>query len=300
MNGIIFNIQRFSIHDGPGIRTTMFFKGCNLRCFWCHNPEAWSMHPENQFFPEKCIACGACVETCSEGAQLLKGSERIYRRDLCTACMKCSEECFSGAIIASGKEISSQDAILELERDQEYYRQSGGGVTFSGGEPMLQVDFLRELLGAARQRGLHCAVDTAGNVPWGSFEEILPYTDLFLYDVKAFDPEVHRQATGVGNQRILENLGRLAGSGKDIWIRIPVIPGINDSAEEISQIAAYLAPLDGIRWVELLPFHTLGAEKYASLGKDYRARGLVPPSKQKMAELARLIENKGLAARCMD
>lgn len=300
MKGIIFNIQRFSIHDGPGVRTTVFLKGCNLSCFWCHNPEAALITPEIQFFPDKCIACGACVEACTQEAQMLSGNERIYLRDRCSQCLDCVDECFSGALVAAGKESTPQEVVAEIERDRAYYRHSGGGVTFSGGEPMLQKEFLKELLVKSRALGFHCAVDTAGNVPWEWLEEILPTTDLFLYDVKAFDAEIHRRATGVSNRRILENLARLAGSGKPIWIRIPVIPGVNDTPEEMSQIAAYLAPLKGIQWVELLPFHTLGSEKYTSLGRDYPARGLTPPSKQKLAELAKIIEGQNLAVRCMD
>jgi pyruvate formate lyase activating enzyme len=300
MKGIVFNIQRFSIHDGPGVRTTVFLKGCNLSCFWCHNPEAALITPEIEFFPEKCIACGACVQTCQYAAQELVANERVYRRDLCQQCLECVDECFSGALVTAGRQSTSQEVLAEIERDRGYYQHSGGGVTFSGGEPMLQKDFLKEMLVMSRASGFHRAVDTAGNVPWEWLEEVLPETDLFLYDIKAFDREIHQKATGVGNQRILENLVRLDGTGKPIWIRIPVIPGVNDSLEEISQIAAYLAPLKSVQWVELLPFHTLGSEKYASLGKDYPARGLTPPSKQKMAELAAILEGQHLSVRCMD
>jgi glycyl-radical enzyme activating protein len=300
MNGVIFNIQRFSIHDGPGVRTTVFLKGCNLHCFWCHNPEAASTVPEVQFFPDKCIACGACVEACSEGAQIIEDGQRIYLRDQCTQCLECTDECFSGALIVTGKESTPAEILQEIERDREYYRHSQGGVTFSGGEPLLQREFLKELLTTSRERGFHCAVDTAGNVPWSWLEEILPFTDLFLYDIKAFDPEIHQKATGVSNHRILENLARLSEAGKDIWIRIPVIPGVNDTPTEMTRIADYLVHKKGIQWVELLPFHTLGSEKYASLGRDYPARGVVPPSKPKMAELMSIYETKGLAVRCME
>jgi pyruvate formate lyase activating enzyme len=305
MQGTIFNIQRFSIHDGPGIRTTVFFKGCNLRCLWCHNPESASRAPEVEFYPDKCIACGACVEICPADAQELKGNgheptQRLYHRDLCRLCFQCIQECFSGALLASGKEVDTAQVMDEIERDQEYYRFSRGGVTFSGGEPLLQVDFLKSLLVECRQRGIHCAVDTAGNVAWELLEAIIPLTDLFLFDVKGFDEETHRRATGAGNQRILENLTRLSTTGSEIWIRIPVIPGINDSPAEIEQIAGFLAPLPGIRWVELLPFHSLGSEKYPSLGREYPMKGVKPPSKEKMTSLLDLFDARGLPARIMN
>jgi pyruvate formate lyase activating enzyme len=297
--GKIFNIQRFSIHDGPGIRTTVFLKGCNLRCFWCHNPEAARMQSEIQFFPEKCISCGACVEVCPEDAQLLTGNIRVYLRDACQACFRCVEECFSGALYKVGKEVTVSDVLKVIEEDQGYYHFSEGGVTFSGGEPLLQKPFLKAILLACRVRGIHTAVDTAGNISWEALDDIRSLVDLFLFDVKAFDEEIHRQATGVGNQLIYNNLKRLSETGSPIWVRFPVIPGVNDSEEEVRQIAAFLGPLQNIQWVELLPFHTLGSEKYASLGLDYPAAGTIPPSKEKMAKLQALFSEKGLNVRVM-
>lgn len=299
LSGTVFNIQRFSIHDGPGIRTTVFLKGCNLRCFWCHNPEAWETEPQVQFFPEKCIACGACVEVCENDAQLLNGDQRLYLRDLCTSCMSCVQECFSGALEQSGKVYTVEDILAEIERDRTYYQFSDGGVTFSGGEPFLQQPFLKEVLQACKEAGFHTAVDTALNVPWALVEEVLPYTDLFLVDVKAFDDEIHHQATGVSNRRILDNLKLLSAVHPQIWIRIPVIPGVNDSASELESISMYLATLESIRWIELLPFHTLGSEKYPSLGMDYPAQGLVMPSKNDMEKTLEVFQQKQLSARIM-
>lgn len=298
--GTIFNVQHFSIHDGPGVRTTVFLKGCNLRCFWCHNPEAAVMKSEMQFFPEKCIACGACVETCPEGAQLLERITRIYDRDRCRLCFRCVEECFSGALERIGREYGADEVMAEILRDRLYYQNSGGGVTFSGGEPLLQKDFLRTLLLACRQEGIHCAVDTAGNLPWESLAEIAPLADLFLYDVKAFDEETHRRATGVSNQRILSNLKRLSETGSSLWVRIPVIPGVNDSVEEMAQITGLLAGLKGIQRVELLPFHTLGSEKYASLGLTYPAEGVKLPGKSKMETFQAALVSAGVVSRIMD
>ena len=304
MDGILFNIQRFSIHDGPGIRTTVFFKGCNLRCFWCHNPESASLQPEVQFFPEKCIRCGACVAACPHGAQVLAPDssgelQRLYLRDQCQHCFQCVQECFSGALLRIGKTYSLADVLAEIERDLPYYRFNQGGVTFSGGEPLLQAEFLKALLSECRQRGIHCAVDTAGNVAWDLLAQVVPLADLFLYDLKAFNEETHRQATGAGNRRILDNLKRLSAAGCEIWIRIPVIPGVNDTQEEMSSIAGFLAPLPGIRWVELLPFHTLGSEKYASLGREYPARGITAPANDTMSLFQSTLERHGLAVRVM-
>ena len=297
--GVIFNIQRFSIHDGPGIRTTVFLKGCNLRCLWCHNPESVQKRPEVQFFPEKCLACGSCSAVCPHDAQLQQDNQRVYQRELCQVCGKCIDECFSDALVLSGEERGVEDILAEIRKDEEYFRSSGGGVTFSGGEPLLQPDFMHEILTECRKLGLHCAVDTAGNVAWQTFARIAPLTDLFLYDVKAFHAPIHRAATGVGNRLILENLKRLAGLGKPIWVRIPVIPGINDEPDEILEIARFLQPLKAVEWVELLPFHSLGAEKYASLGREYTAQGISVPHIADLNPLLELFADHQIRARAM-
>lgn len=297
--GTLFNIQRFSIHDGPGIRTTVFLKGCNLHCIWCHNPESVQKQPEIQFFPEKCIACGECVKICPHGAQILDGNQRIYVRDLCQQCGQCTQDCFSGALVLTGKEWTPAEVLAEVEQDAPYYQTSQGGVTLSGGEPLLQPEFVSQLLEGCRERGFHTALDTAGNVSWKTFESLLPLTDLFLYDVKAFHEDIHRRATAVSNRLILENLRRLAETGKPIWVRIPVVPGINNSPDEIGEIARFLAPFKSVEWVELMPFHTLGAEKYDSLGRDYTARGITPPGILAVEPLLKLFESYQVHARIM-
>ena len=240
------------------------------------------------------------MEACPEGAQILEGDQRIYLRDECQLCLRCTQECFAEGLIAVGQEYDVSGVIAQIEQDQPYYGFNGGGVTFSGGEPMLQVDFLKEVLKECQVRGIHCAVDTAGNVSWNLFEQIIPHTDLFLYDIKGFDEERHKKATGAGNQRILENLRRLNDDGCEIWVRIPVIPGVNDSEAEIYAIADFLAPMENIRWVELLPFHTLGSEKYPSLGREYPMSDVIPPSKDKMKELEAIFTAKGLPTRSME
>jgi pyruvate formate lyase activating enzyme len=299
MSGLVFNIQRFSIHDGPGIRTTVFLQGCNLRCFWCHNPESNPTHPVVQFYPDKCIACLRCVEVCPQGAQLSQNGLRMYDRQRCVTCGKCVDECFSRALVMAAKEYSAGEVMDEVLKDRDYYRDSRGGVTFSGGEPLLQKDFLCELLQASRAAGLHCAVDTAANLPWQNFEPLLPLTDLFLVDFKAFDEQRHREVTGVSNTRIKANLQRLARCGTPIWVRVPVIPGVNDSVAEIERMAGFLAPLENIEWVELLPFHHLGASKYDSLDMAYTSKSFNPPADDLMQSLVQAAERQGVKVRRM-
>ncbi len=251
---MIFDIQRNSFVDGPGIRTTVFFKGCNLRCKWCHNPESQSFEKQMLFYKDKCTGCGKCREVCPNHLQS------------CDFCGKCELYCPAEARKICGREYTSDEVLAEVIKDKAFYDNSGGGVTFSGGECMLQLDFLREILEKCKSAGIHTAVDTAGNVPWESFEKILPFTDLFLYDIKAFGAELHRKGTGVSNELILENLKNLSGRA-DIIVRIPVIGGYNDNDEEIRQIADFLKQIKIIK-AELLPYHAMGEHKYTALGRN--------------------------------
>ena len=332
MEGTIFNIQRFSIHDGPGIRTTVFLKGCNLRCFWCHNPESWSALPQIQHFPQKCISCGKCLSVCPRKAHQVQAEGRkVFDRAVCRACGTCATNCYSGALALTGKRMTVEEVVAEAEKDRLFYENSGGGVTFSGGEPLLQKEFLREALVECRRRGLHTAVDTAGNVPQDSFREILPHTCLFLFDMKAADPEKHKKATGVSNKRILDNLRQLAATAREqnspspcgegvapaaspaatpaatraatsaadagsfqIWVRIPVIPGLNDDTQEMMAMADILQNIPGIAKVELLPFHRLAAGKYESLDMEYLAREMEAPLPEQVEEWKQLFREKGI------
>ena len=251
---MIFDIQRNSYVDGPGIRTTVFFKGCNLRCKWCHNPESQSFEKQMMFYKDKCTGCGKCSEVCPNHLQS------------CDFCGKCELYCPAEARKICGREYTSDEVLAEVTKDKAFYDNSGGGVTFSGGECMLQLDFLCEILKKCKAAGIHTAVDTAGNVPWKSFEKILPFTDLFLYDIKAFGAELHRKGTGVSNELILENLKNLSGRA-DIIVRIPVIGGYNDNDEEIRQIADFLKQIKIIK-AELLPYHAMGEHKYTALGRN--------------------------------
>lgn len=266
----ITHLQRFSVHDGPGIRTTVFCKGCSLRCFWCHNPEAVEPAIRPWYSKERCIACGNCREGCP-----------------------------SGALSPTGRRIEQESLVKQLLGDVSHYQRTGGGITFSGGEPLLQAKELGEIMGDSALSGISRAVDTAGNVSWESFGEVLPYTDLFLYDVKCMDTERHRKGTGAGNDQIQENLERLCHTGKEIWIRIPVIPGWNDSDQEMSAIAQRLQELltipgCGIDRIQLLPFHRFGEEKYGRLGWEYPARELTPPSEEKMERMLGIFRETGL------
>ena len=273
--GIIFDIQRNSYVDGPGTRTTVFFKGCNLRCSWCHNPESWRKEKQLLFYRDKCAHCGACREVCGQ------------KEGECTLCGSCAAVCPNGAKQICGEEITAPELLKKLSRDRRFYDASGGGVTFSGGECMLQIEFLEQILLLCKQTGIHTAVDTAGNVPWESFEKILPYTDLFLYDIKAMDPAVHKRYTGTDNARILENLSRLLERGASLWIRIPVIPGVNDSPDEMERIKAFLRAYPKPEKVELLPYHPMGEHKYAAVGRS--AQTFAVPSSEAMSHLRTIL-----------
>lgn len=217
----IFNIQHFSVHDGPGVRTVVFFKGCSLHCRWCHNPESIHAAKEILLYPDRCIGCMACREVCPVGAQVFDETGHWIDRSKCIHCFKCCEECYADALVSVGEWRDTDSILKEILENKGYFDQSKGGVTFSGGECMLQPDALTELLKGCQAAGVHTAVDTAGNVPWESFEQVLPYTDLFLYDIKAMDAEVHKACTGVENGRILENFTRLADRGENIFVVIP-------------------------------------------------------------------------------
>ena len=294
MEGIIFNIQRYSINDGPGIRTTVFLKGCRLNCFWCHNPEGIEPKLEIQINYFKCIGCRRCIGVCSYGARKIIDGELVYSREKCKLCGKCVDVCYAGATEWVGTIMTVEKVIEEIERDCVFYNQSGGGVTFSGGEPMLQIAFLKELLRNSKQKKIHTALDTSGYTNWGGFEEILPYTDLFLYDLKLIDEHQHKIATGVSNKLVLSNLINLSKKCARIIIRVPIIPKVNNSIGEITEIANFIKGLDYIELVELLPFHQLGSGKYENLGKKYIAKDFSLLNKAEIRKIKNVFIKKGL------
>lgn len=257
MNATIFDIQRASFVDGPGIRTTVFFKGCHLRCKWCHNPESQDPKPEIMVHKNKCIGCGKCVDVCP------------HHLTSCNVCGACTDACPTGARQIYGYPKSIDDIVTEVAKDKAFYDTSNGGMTVSGGECMLQIDALTELLKKCKENEIHTAVDTAGDLPWMHFERILPFTDLFLYDIKCFTDSLHMDGTGISNKRILENLSHLSQkTSVDIIVRIPIIPTFNDDVSELQHIADFLRPLR-IRDVELLPYHSMGDHKYEGLGRVF-------------------------------
>ena len=253
--GLVFDVAHGSFTDGPGVRTVVFFKGCNLRCRWCHNPESQSAARQMLFYESKCSACGICKDVCPQ------------RGEYCDLCGSCTQYCPSSAKKICGETRTVEEVMRELRKDAPFFDNSGGGVTFSGGECMLQPNFLKALLLRCRECGIHTAVDTAGNVDWERFEEILPYADMFLFDVKCVTPELHRKGTGVSNERILENLTKLGERFEgDIIVRVPIIPGFNTDEAELQKIAEFIGKIR-CETVELLPYHKLGENKYAALGK---------------------------------
>ena len=252
MKATVFEIKRFAVHDGDGIRTTVFFKGCPLRCKWCHNPEGLSPKPQIAFYEHKCMGCGECKAVCPAGQQS------------CIACGKCTEVCYAGARILYGKEMTPEELLPVLLEDREFYENSGGGVTLSGGECLMQADFCAELLQMLKKEGIHTAVDTCGFVPRAHLDKVIPYTDVFLYDLKAFDEEVHIRCTGVSNKQILENLQYLTGMGKKVEIRIPFVPGCNE--HQMEKLAAFIKRLPDITAVRVLPYHNHAGSKYKALG----------------------------------
>jgi glycyl-radical enzyme activating protein len=295
--GIITDIQRFSIHDGPGIRTTVFFKGCSQRCFWCHNPETLDPRPQLQRYLDRCIACGACFERCPQGAHTLVDGVRGFDREACLACGACVDTCYAQALVMIGEVKSAEQIVAVVDRDRAFYETSGGGVTLSGGEPLLQLDFAEEILDRCRSIGIHTAIETAANMPWEDIARIVPLTDLLMMDIKTMDDARHRDATGVSNTRILENAGRLGTTQVPLIVRTPIVPGVNDDEASVSAIAAFVVRLPNLEAYELLRFHAMAQSKYDSLEMDHRARGLTAPSTQRMAELTEVARGYGLNAR---
>ena len=273
ITGRVFDIQRFSLHDGPGIRTTVFLKGCPLRCLWCHNPEGVSPSPEVSFLSEKCMACGECARVCEHGAHRLEttGSDHlavthVYDRTLCETCGNCTEYCDSKTLEFVGRPVTVQDVMKEVTQDRPFYLRSGGGMTISGGEPLAQIDFTLGLLRAARELGIHRCLETSGFASWERFRPLIPLVDLILFDCKEMDAQRHKDFTGQSNILILENLRSLHAAGVRIQLQCPIVPGFNDREDHFAGIADLSRSLPKLEGVRLLPYHPLGESKLRRFG----------------------------------
>ncbi len=296
-SGLIFDIKRYAINDGPGIRVTVFFKGCPLRCVWCHNPESVSKRPQKLYTPEKCIGCKSCISVCPEQACSLTQKGIVTDMARCTGCGRCAEICPTKAIEISGKLTTASEIVEVVEKERIFFEESGGGVTFSGGEPLLQPRFLTTLLQELGQRGIHRAVDTTGFVKTETLLEIAKNTDLFLYDLKMMDSSAHQKWTGVANTKILDNLKKLAATEAAITIRIPLIHGVNAAEDNIEQTAAFVASLPGPeKQVNLLPYHDIATNKYRRLGKSYSSEGMAEPDSMSIKKITAIFHHHGINA----
>ena len=265
--GRITQIQSMSLHDGPGIRITIFMKGCNMRCVWCHNPETWNAEPQVQFLADKCIECKSCFKLCRD--KDFSPVQLTYSNTFSLSDQNAIiESCFTGALEMIGRDISVAEALKEIEKDREYFDESGGGITISGGEPCLQSDFVHDLLGECKKRGIHTAVETNVHVQPDTLGKLSKLVDLFMIDIKLWNSEIHKKWTGVENGLILENIKYLDGLGKQMIIRTPVVPGVNDNIEELLPIAEFVNSLKNVVYYELLPYHSLGSGKYIALGME--------------------------------
>lgn len=294
LTGIVFDIKKFSIHDGPGIRTTVFLKGCPLRCWWCHNPEGQTHGPELILRPERCIGCRACVEVCVPGAIAYDGHKVTTDRACCSRCGACAEVCYTEAREMVGREMTVAEVMDEIRRDAPFYDASEGGVTLSGGEPLSQPDFLRGLLAACHRSGLHTCLDTCGFGPWTVLDEIRGDVDLFLYDVKLVNEAHHREVTGVSNERILANLRGLSERGERTILRVPLIPGINDDEANVHAIGTLAVGLPALEAIELLPYHKIGRDKYERLGKRCPMPEVAPPRSERVEAVRDHLQSLGL------
>jgi pyruvate formate lyase activating enzyme len=291
--GLIFHAQRYSIQDGPGLRTTIFMKGCPLRCEWCHNPESIKPYPELMSRDRKCLKFGKCVRACPTGAITLDQTEgRKIDREKCTLCFDCVSICPTEALEKVGVYVTVDEVMAEIEKDELFYRKSGGGVTISGGEPLLQGEFVHDLLQACKQRHLHTALDTSGYAHWSVLKSVLEYVDLVLYDVKHMDLQLHKQGTGVGNSLILTNLHRIPPKVK-VWLRLPLIARYNDSHENVRKVAELALEVKAEK-ISALLYHEWATGKYSSLGREYSRWGAKPPSAEHVQQLKNMCEDLGV------
>ena len=292
--GTIFDIKKFAIHDGPGLRTTVFFKGCPLACWACHNPEGKEKRKDLFVREERCTLCGDCLEVCEPGSISLEGGKLRVDRSTCTLCGLCIDVCLPGALAVAGRKVSVREVMQEIERDVVFYDQSGGGVTFSGGEPLSQPEFLLELMNECRGRDISIVVDTSGFAPLDLVEAVAKLTDMFLYDLKLVDAKRHEEFTGSSNETILENLKWLSANGPPVVVRVPLFSGINDDEENIKALGSFVAGLPNDHSIDLLPYHCTGVDKYKRLDHAYKMGESVPPTEQETGTVVRSLKEFGL------
>jgi len=297
IKGLVFDVKRYAIHDGPGIRTTVFLKGCPLACWWCHNPESQSPLVEMLFMENRCIACGACLEACERGALSRGMGGPAADPSRCERCGACAAVCYAEARRMVGRETTVDEVMAEVERDAAFYEQSGGGVTFSGGEPLMQIEFLDALLRASKARGFHTALDTCGYAPWEAIDRVRARVDLFLYDLKVIDDARHRALTGVSNELILSNLAELSRRGHAIFLRVAIIPGVNDNDDSLRAIGAFASHLPNLKEIDILPYNKLGADKYVRLDRAYKLAKTLELPDERMVAAALILGDYGLNVR---
>jgi pyruvate formate lyase activating enzyme len=298
MTGRIFDIKRYSIHDGPGIRTTVFLKGCALNCLWCHNPESIDPGPDLMHWPARCKRCHTCVKACPLAALSTDPSGAVLiDRAKCDLCGRCAEACLYDAMQIVGRDMTVDQVVAEVERDRVFFEQSGGGVTLSGGDPLVQSAFAEAVLAACRSRGLNTAIDTAGLASNGALERLARQADLVLFDLKVMDAETHEAFTGVSNAAILDNITRLVAAGREVWVRVPIVPGVNDGDENIRRTIAFLRALGKVRQIGLLPYHAGGLDKARRIGKDGRFAKFESPSEGRLAAIEAAFKDAGFDVR---
>ena len=296
--GIIFDVKRYAIYDGPGIRTTLFLKGCSLRCQWCHNPEGIESKPEIMLRPSRCAKeCNECVSICPQDAISKDGNTIEIDKAKCDLCRKCEDVCVYEAIEVVGREVAVQEVMEEIEKDRIFFDESGGGITFSGGEPLMQLDFLEALLKEIGKKNIHVTLDTSGYVSFKDLDRISDKVDLFLYDLKIMDDEKHEKYTGVSNRLILDNLRKLAGREKSVAVRIPLISGINDDDQSIQKFVEYLLSLKNIKQINLLAYHKGGCEKYKRLRKEELPKTFQSPSDERIEEIKKVFADSGFSVK---
>lgn len=295
MKRIVLDISRMTNHNGPGFRTLVLFKGCPLRCAWCSTPESQNMTAEIGVFDGKCTGCGVCLPVCSDGAICMENGKVRIDRSKCSYCGKCEKECYHDAIKYYGHQMEPQEVLEEILKDRILMETSGGGVTFSGGEPLIMGgDYNRVLFSSCKEEGINVGVQTCGHVPWANIENVIDYVDFFLWDIKHMDAEKHKEITGVSNELLLENLKKVSDRGVPVYIRVPVIPGFNDSEDNLLAIVDFVKTLESVEAFDILPIHHLGKTRYEGLSRPYPIGDVPLASQERMQELKHFIEDQGI------